>query len=57
MFQLQSEFNTIYVDLKFGSPLFRFTFEEYLKYFLNYDPWEYEHLDWLYKEYESILQS
>ena len=44
-------------DLKFGSPLFRFTFEEYLQRFLNYEPWEYEHLDQLYKEYKGILQS
>ncbi len=44
-------------DLKFATPLFRFTFDEYLEYFLHYDPWEYEHLDWLYEEYQAILQS
>jgi len=45
------------VDLKFASPLFRFTFEQYLQLFLKYDPWEYEHLDWLYEEYKLIEQS
>ncbi len=44
-------------DLKFNSPLFRFTFEQYLQKFLNYEPWEYEHLDWLYEEYTQIWQS
>lgn len=45
------------VDLKFASPHWRFTFEQYLKDFLHYEPWEYEHLDWLYAEYLDILQS
>jgi hypothetical protein len=45
------------VSLKFGSPLWRFTFEEYLQYFLHYEVYEYEHLDWLYEEYCEILQS
>jgi len=44
-------------NLKFAAPHFRFTFEQYLKDFLHYDPWEYEHLDWLYEEYQAILQS
>jgi hypothetical protein len=44
-------------DLRFGAPHWRFTFEQYLKDFLHYDPWEYEHLDWLYEEYQAILQS
>ena len=45
------------VDLRFGSPLFRFTFEEYLTNILGYEIYEYEHLDWLYEEYLLIEQS
>ncbi len=47
----------LFVDLRFASPIFRFTFEEYLEHILGYEPWEYEHLDWLYQEYQSIAQS
>ena len=47
----------LFIDLRFASPLFRFTFGEYLQQILNYEPWEYEHLDWLYEEYINIEQS
>ena len=44
-------------DLRFACPLqMKFTFEEYLEHILHYDPWEYEHLDWLYEEYRKIQQ-
>lgn len=45
------------VDLKFASPLLRFTYDEYLNLILGYEFWEYEHLDWLYEEYKIIIQS
>tara|TARA_R100001510_G_C7559010_1_gene139769 strand:- start:81 stop:290 length:210 start_codon:yes stop_codon:yes gene_type:complete len=52
-----SDYNPASIDLRFACPLqIKFTFEQYLKHILNYEPWEYENLDQLYAEYSTIQQ-
>ena len=44
-------------DLKFGSPLFRFTFEDYLLHFYGYEAFEVEDVEYYQKEFKNILFS
>ena len=45
------------IDLKFRSPLFRFTFSEYLLHFYGYETYEQEELDHYYSDYKHIYFS
>ena len=44
-------------DLKFSTPLFRFTFSEYLLHFYGYEAYEQEELDHYYSDYKHIYFS
>jgi len=41
-------------DLKFSTPLFRFTFSEYLLHFYGYEAYEVEDVQYYKNNYESI---
>ena len=41
-------------DLKFSTPLFRFTFAEYLLHFYGYEAYEVEDVQYYQKQYETI---
>ena len=45
------------IDLKFRSPLFRFTFEEYLSHFYGFEVYEVESVEYYIKQYKSIIFS
>ena len=44
-------------DLKFSTPLFRFTFAEYLLHFYGYEAYEVEDLDYYKTAYKHIYFS
>ena len=44
-------------DLKFATPRFRFTFEEYLLHFYGYEAYEVEDVQYYKNNYESIIFS
>ena len=41
-------------DLKFSTPLFRFTFAEYLLHFYGYEAYEVEDVQYYQKQYKTI---
>ena len=41
-------------DLKFSTPLFRFTFSEYLLHFYGYEAYEVEDTEYYINNYNSI---
>jgi hypothetical protein len=45
------------IDLRFATPQWRFTFSEYLQLICNFDPWEYEDLEYYYQQYQHIYFS
>ncbi len=44
-------------DLKFSTPLFRFTFCEYLLHFYGYEAYEVEDDEYYYNQYKTIIFS
>jgi len=45
------------IDLKFRSPLFRFTFDQYLLHFYGFEVYEVESIEYYQKQYKSIIFS
>jgi len=44
-------------DLQFATPLFRFTFDEYLLHFYGYEAYEVEDVEYYINNYNSIIFS
>lgn len=55
--QLSLTNNGLRPDLKFSTPLFRFTFEEYLKHFYGYEAYEVEDVEYYQDQYKNIIFS
>ena len=49
--------NGLRPDLKFGTPLFRFTFSEYLLHFYGFEVYEVESVEYYQNQYKTILFS
>lgn len=45
------------IDLKFASPLLRFTFDEYLLHFYGFEVYEVESVEYYQNQYKNIIFS
>ena len=54
---LSSTNNGLRPDLKFSTPLFRFTFAEYLLHFYGYEAYEVEDVAYYQNQYKNIIFS